>query len=690
MAIQTDSAIVDVNVRYRVQGLETSAKKANTASNAFSKFGKVLKQVGLSLIAFKAVDGIIKSINGLVRVGIESNSVFEKASVQLEVFTANAKLAGQTLDFLAFQSTRLAGGLEDLIEASTALETFGLSTFQELELVADVAQAIGREVADVAIAFGRIVIGDPRTKQFLTTRRGDVREFNRVLAETGDRLLATRAAFSRFEGVSKELEGTYARLVENIEDFFFLISQSAFSKFFNEGKLFLGLVRDVLQEEAFGKDKGIIAKLLGAAPDAAAQWMRTIRNDITFIDNLSKGKLQSGGRGATFRQLLDPTYFPEDDTKKSATQRLEDNFRRTNRTAGDIDRRIENLITGDLATIKEIAEKNLPRALRIADNIIKQYTDSGLGQINDANKRIASLVIKIEQDAKEGLDRSLKAAGAGLKLSQGATDDEFFGKGTLDQAEAFVDNLRHVTELSIASRAQQIDDAVWIEDREKRHADNLKEIHIKAMESQSKEAKKIAERTAREAAKAVAVRLQNLGLISGRATGLLSSIFFGGDGGVGRQIEALKRELSGLDGSVAPLTRQEELLNRIVELESQRVTLADRLGNAFKSLALEIAEAATQAAIMNLLINKFGGGQGGGFLNLFKQALGFASVIPSPIQPFAQGAKVSSGGFNPDFGGDIGIRPSLKPTIINNPVFLGADASSLVSRAVQINERRTR
>ena len=103
MALQTDRAYIDVNVRYRVSGLDQSAKKAKNAGDQFTKFGKILSQVGQSLIAFKIVDTLIRSTQQLAVFGKEANIVFEKASVQLRVFTADAYEAADIIDFLAFQ-----------------------------------------------------------------------------------------------------------------------------------------------------------------------------------------------------------------------------------------------------------------------------------------------------------------------------------------------------------------------------------------------------------------------------------------------------------------------------------------------------------------------------------------------------------------------------------------------------------
>ncbi len=251
MALSSDSAFVQVNVRYKVEGLNQAAKGARKASGEFGKLGKILKQVGSSLLAFKAVDLVRQSLQKTTVELIRSNAQFERFEIQLKVFTGSATKAADLINFLAFQSTKLAGGLEDLLGGSTALATFGIDIKENLTLIADVATATNRAVEDVAIAFGRIVAGDPRTKQFLVTRRGDMAAFNRVLAQTGDRLKATRAAFSRFEGVSAELEGSFGRLTENIGDLLFVVAKFVGEPAFEALKNWLQETTDILRGEVF-------------------------------------------------------------------------------------------------------------------------------------------------------------------------------------------------------------------------------------------------------------------------------------------------------------------------------------------------------------------------------------------------------------------------------------------------------
>jgi len=226
-------------------------KQTKQTSSEFSKFLGLLKRVSQTLIAFKISNAAIRSVGLLAREVERAGEIFERAEVQLKVFLDSAVLAKDELNFLTFESTRLAGGIEDLINASTALATFNLDSRRFLELTADVAQATGRAVGDVAVAIGRIHAGDPRTKQFLVTRRGDISEFNRVLKETGDRALAVEAAFKHLRGTSAELEGSYGRLKENLSDILFIGAKIAGEPIFDRAKKALSELVELLRDEVF-------------------------------------------------------------------------------------------------------------------------------------------------------------------------------------------------------------------------------------------------------------------------------------------------------------------------------------------------------------------------------------------------------------------------------------------------------
>lgn len=613
MAISTDSAIVDVNVRYRVTGLDESARTAKRAGDQFQQFGRILQRVGLSLIAFKVIDGIISSLQRLGREMIEINSLFELAEVQLTVFTGSAVRAGQLLDFLTFQSTKLAGGVADLIAGATALETFGLEVERFLPLVADTASAINRSVQDVAIAFGRIAIGDPRTKQFLTTRRGDLVAFNEALKSTPDRLAALETAFSRFEGVSAAMEGTFGRLVENLGDMLTIVVKIASEPAFKTLEDILSRLVAAMRGELFTSGGGI---------NKQSGMVRAITPGAGITGNLRKGSV-----GGFFARLI-------------AGDQSVDEFV----SGSDVDIRaqdLERFLEQDRQFLKRL-EKLQIQATRALQ---------GRGGVTKLNKFVA------------GVDM-------GQRALQGELERSAFEAKLIEDMAAF--------------RLQQ--ELLTVQER----FNFERELRKKSQMEEDADANTRIRRRVLDMERSIA----NKSMISDRAGGILGFALFGGNGAdVDRQIAAIQKEIDVLDGITTPLTRQEALLNSIVSLEAQRVTLIDRLGISFKNLAGDIASAAAKAAILFAISNVGERSAGGGLFGMFRTALGIASFIPGPHQPITAGASMGIGlNTGGPIGGDFTFGgASGKPTVINvinNSVIL--DTAELANTSRDIRDRRVR
>lgn len=581
MAISTDSAFVDVNVRYRVIGLKESANEAKKAENAFSNFGKILKNVALSLAAFKIIQIVTQNLVGLLRVTYDINSLYQRTSIQLEAFTGTARRSAEVMQFLAFQSTRLAGGLDDLLEGSTALESFGLRTQEHLEFVADIAQATNRSIEDIAVAMGRVVAGDPRTKQFIVTRRGDLIAFNQALSEGKTRLEAFQIAFERFIGVSSALGDTTPRQVERLFDMLKIgllqITQSGIEKVTGDLKGF----NDELERMLFITDRSG-----NKAPRSGGGILTNIFHKITGFK----------GTGTDIG-------LPEA-TDKELTQELVRMLQERRVASGK--RRFEI----DEARIALGRPKDIDPPL---------------------NRRL-EWQLEIEADIIEGR----------MKAEQEISDDRF------QRAE---------NERSLMMR--------WNKDIEKMKDEAQEERIKKALDAEKQ-------------------RLSFLSTVSDRAVDELGFLFFGSvesNKAIDRQVEALKEELNIINGITTPLTRQEELLNSIVRLESERIGINERLGSVVRRLIGDLINAAAKAALLTT-INR---GKGGfGFLDFLKQGLGLATLIPGPHQILTGAGAIglntaSFGGFGTNTNSTVA---GSKPIVMNNPVFLSSDIGKISRRSL--------
>jgi len=176
-------------------------------------------------------------------------------------------------------------------------------------------------------------------------------------------------------------------------------------------------------------------------------------------------------------------------------------------------------------------------------------------------------------------------------------------------------------------------------------------------------------------------------------------LIFGGteaNKSINKQIEALERELDIINGITAPLTQQELIMTRITELESQRVTLNQRISSLMRSVLADLTKIVIKAAVLNA----FNRGQGGlGFMDFVKMGMNMAALIPGPQKgPAAalsigfKGTGFKGEGYSPTLPFDPSTVPAGKITTgvtINNPIFLGSDMENVVKSAQEVSSRRS-
>jgi len=664
MALSSDSAYVQVNVKYKVEGLNQAAKGAKRAAGEFLNFGKILKQVGSSLIAFKAVDLVRQSIMKITTEMIRSNAQFEKFEIQLKVFTGSAVIAADLIDYLAFQSTKLAGGLEDLLGGATALATFGIDVKETLTLIADIATATGRSIEDVAIAFGRIVAGDPRTKQFLITRRGDIAVWNKQLAEGKSRLEAATAAFQRFSGVSEEMEGTFFRLQENLGDYLFLVAKFVGEPAFEQMKTWMKDITDMLKEEVFTKEAGIkkdnVFTGLRDDVESLVGVFRGLKHDLNSM-NIAFKTFYENPLFKAYERLFEYIYGPMPRPAGAGppkpgipTPYLEWEFEQEfERRFGDLTLSYEKLAQWEGQLARRPGEEKL----------------AGRG------------LFELERPKFKGLPRGyadiMQMTGMDPKKAIEQAQDMWDDIGSYRIA-----GIRKVDELM-----QSVEDDIKRERLQE--IEDLKDKRLQAEQEVFQERYNMAK------------------TLTDRAVNDLGFIFFGGrnaNRAIDNRISKLREEVDVLDGITAPLTRQEQLLNSIVELESQRVSINQRIGNIISQVLDDVAKAAAKAAVLRGL--GFGGQAqgGGGFMGLFKGFLGLGSLALSFIpggQPFALAAGAMNvavpgggggvAGVGGAFGGQgVAGAPLRKPIVVNQPIFLSNDVRGVAERFAEEATRRMR
>lgn len=689
MALSSDSAFVQVNVRYRVEGLQRAEREVKRTAGAFANFGKILKQVSLSLIAFKAFDTFRQGMINVGRTMIEFNATLERSQAQLRVYTGSVGEAAELMDFLRFQSTRLAGGIVDLLGASTALQTFGLDTRRFLELTADVATSTNRSVEDVAIAIGRVIAGDPRTKQFLVTRRADVEVFNQVLEQTGDRALAVEAAFARMRGTSEELQGTWFRLTEQLGD----LVQEAVGLV---GKGVFGDLRDVLQdvvqrleaeiftEEGQVRKNNVFFQLGQDIKDfiddirEAGSAIENLRNILTLVvggPTSAEAPRAQEQIVESFRQFIGKEIFREmqEARRNLALAPRESMPFPIGSTDEMIDAYQSFLLSifglGPAGATQQQRQQAMGQALEVIDRTLDEWDDVEA----QARHKRANEMFK----NRERINFLLPISGGTGRVSE-QFDQEFL-KSIQDRAAMQLDIMNNV--------AREV-------------AKTEEELERRFLEGKRRGEEMLIEELAKKRAQA----FQNASIAIDRVMSDAGFLLFGGreaNARIDAQIEKLQQEVDVMNGVTAPLTRQEELMNRIVELESQRITINERIGSIIRRTLGDLAQAAAKAALLRAF--GFGTerrGQSGGFLGLLKTGLGIARLIPGPQQA-ALNAGVSiadtaiasfnaqTGGFQGAVQSGIGVR-APKPVIVNNPIFLSNDIRNVSEKFAMEAEKRMR
>lgn len=731
MALSSDSAYVQVNVKYRVEGLEKATKDARSATAAVGGFGKILKQVGLSLLAFKAVDKATQGLIAMTKSLVESNAKFEKFEIQLKIFTGSAQKAADLMNFLTFQSTRLAGGLEDLLEGATALSTFGINVKEDLELVADVAQATNRLVADVAIAFGRIVAGDPRTKQFLVTRRGDMEAFNAALASGKTRLEATRIAFQRFSGVSQELEGSFSRLVENLGDVLFVGSKIAGEGLFEKLKVALEGIVDALRSEVFSEEGEVkTTGFFTSLGDSITGFIEKADDMITTLKILTHATnaflnpvstVTPGGQSASLNRLKE--LLAPDIRKMLGGDFLEGGFIGKGGLPGgflagteiELRKRYKAWVFGlfglnesGLAPIeqKEIAKSLTKHTQQLKRDVLLEETTLQMEREKKERARLQGSKDLVTQSMRDLIRRK-----SGRDIGKDATMQKgLIGLAELSFAETEKESNRNQRELS--NLFPELDPDVQEARMNSEISLQNRFIDLKArVNAKIERIQEEAAGAAKEREQALMdFRFESAQRMTDRAVSDLGFIFFGGRGAnaaIDSRISKIKEEIDVMNGVTTPLTRQEELMNRIVELDAQRVSLNERLASVVRRTLNDLIQAVAKAAVLRAFgFGTSARGQSGGFLGLLKFGLGIAQLAPGigpvarvglGVSQFGVGAASGGGGIGIDDGGGLqgnGVNFSPKPALgggiqMVNPVFLSSDLSALVGNADRINERRT-
>lgn len=182
-----------------------------------------------------AIGGVVDMMRDLAGEVVGAAAQFEQYNIQFEVLLGSAEAATDRLEELKAFAKTTPFNVQEVIEASRLLQTFGgdvLATGESLERVGDIAAGTGSQFTEVALWYARLVdelksggqaIGMPL---MYLQRMGAIsgqtaNEMRRLVEETGD----GEAAFAlfmrdtgRLSGMMDRLSGTFSGAKSNFED----------------------------------------------------------------------------------------------------------------------------------------------------------------------------------------------------------------------------------------------------------------------------------------------------------------------------------------------------------------------------------------------------------------------------------------------------------------------------------------
>jgi len=232
------SALTEVKTTTRA--LNQQARQVDVLTHHWQKFSLIFGRVVHALTSFVIISAVTRVFTGFFTSLIRSNQLLEALDARLRA------LAPTTEEFLELQqgleafTVKTPFKVEEVVESTALLKAFGVQVLENMKVVGDWATAVGRDLADTAVAFGKIAAYSPRTTLLLSTRGFSLAAFESYVARYGDRVKALNKLIQdTFGGTAERVSRTFQGLLSNISDLWNFVSRTI-------GKpLFEGLKQDI-------------------------------------------------------------------------------------------------------------------------------------------------------------------------------------------------------------------------------------------------------------------------------------------------------------------------------------------------------------------------------------------------------------------------------------------------------------
>lgn len=200
--------------------------KLNPLIHAWNKFRIVFGRVFSALMSFLLLDLMSKVFIGFFTSLVKSNQLLEVLEARLRALIPTTNEVKAVWESLAELTVTTPFKLQDFVEAATLVKAFGVDIRSNMEAIANWSSAIGRDLADTAVSFGKIASYSPRTALLLSTRGFSLALYESYVEKYKNRTIALNKLIQdTFGGTARRISRTFEGLLTNINDLWVLISQ---------------------------------------------------------------------------------------------------------------------------------------------------------------------------------------------------------------------------------------------------------------------------------------------------------------------------------------------------------------------------------------------------------------------------------------------------------------------------------
>lgn len=199
----------------------------NMFSRSYEKFKMILERVRDALLSFMVMNAIYKVVTGFFTSLIDSNQILDTLNARLKALVPTSQEVASIWEELKRLTITTPFKIDEFIEASVLVKAFGVDIKENMESIADWASAVGKDLSDTAVAYGKIASYSPRTSLLLSTRGFSMTMFESYVTKYGERATALKKMIEdTFGGTAQQVSLTFKGIMSNISDLWTFTSQT--------------------------------------------------------------------------------------------------------------------------------------------------------------------------------------------------------------------------------------------------------------------------------------------------------------------------------------------------------------------------------------------------------------------------------------------------------------------------------